>query len=102
MGLGGQPAAIPLRQQLEQLDRRLITQMGETDPPFATLPPEAVVHGEFPSMGRGVATLLAKEPATLMIGHLHTPLAATIPVGRRPLAIAGGKGKCSDLWQSRP
>ena len=102
MGFSGEPATISLRQQLEQQYRLFVAQMGEADPLLAALPPETVVHGEFPSVRRGVAAQFPKQPATMMIGHQHMPLAPAIPVGRRPLAIAGGKTKCSDLWQSRP
>ncbi|MNE83614.1 hypothetical protein D3C80_1804420 [compost metagenome] len=100
--LGGKPAAIPLGQQLEQQHRRLVAQVGEADPPLAALPPEAVVHGEHPAMGRGVAPLLRKEPATLMIGHPHLSLATAVPVGRGTRPVARLEGKSADLWQLLP
>src|SRR3990167_7806758 len=77
VGLCRQPAAISLRQQLEQLDRLFVTQVGKQDPPRAAPPPETVVHGEHPAMGRGVTACLGKQPATLMIGHLDVTLTTT-------------------------
>ncbi|MNV89331.1 hypothetical protein D3C71_1836150 [compost metagenome] len=100
--LGGKPAPIPLGLQLEQQDGGLMAQVGERNPPLAALPPEAVVHGEYPAMGRGVAPLLRKEPATLMIGHPHPSLATAVPVGGGTRPVARLEGESADLWQLLP